>query len=326
MLGRRSLIHGLGGLASTGAVGCLGSGRRPTVATVAPPLLRVLGTAQDGGLPHAACSCPHCLRAQRSAAHARYVASVAVVGANRRVALIDATPDLRRQLPLLGDVRPRGAAARYTVDRHPLDAIFVSHAHLGHYTGLAQLGFEAVSAEAVPTHVTPKMAEFLRSNAPWQQLVDHDNLVLVPSEPGTAVSFAGLQITPVSVPHRDEYADTVGYRIEGPRRTVLYIPDCKPWSQWAEPPERLFVGVDDALLDGTFFSLDELPGRDVTQTGHPLVRSTMQRFADWVADGGRVHFTHLNHSNPVVDRASAAHREVRARGFFVLEDGVDLSL
>ncbi|MDX1643157.1 MAG: pyrroloquinoline quinone biosynthesis protein PqqB, partial [Thermoanaerobaculia bacterium] len=79
--------------------------------------------------------------------------------------------------------------------------------------------------------------------------------------------------------------------------------------------------VDVALLDGAFYSPDELPGRDLEAIGHPLISDSMDRFQALV-DAGRVeiYFTHLNHSNPVLDPEGPERREVERRGFRVLPE------
>ena len=289
---------------------------------IAGSRLRVLGVAQDGGLPHAACTCERCEAARADPSRAAHVASLALVS-DAGVVLVDATPDLRAQLDLLADVRDAPTAA---VDRAPLDGVLLTHAHVGHYLGLAFLGFEAIHAEAVPVWATPKMGRFLRDNAPWAQLVEKREIDLRALEPGAPLRLGDVAVTAFTVPHRDEYADTVGYRFAGPHATVVYIPDTEPWSRWSAPVEETLHGADIALLDGTFFSADELPGRAVESIGHPLVRDTMDRLAPLVAHGLVVYFTHLNHSNPALDPASPERKEMEARGFHVLEEGQEIPL
>jgi pyrroloquinoline quinone biosynthesis protein B len=290
------------------------------------PGLLVLGTAQDGGFPHAACRCERCAAARRDPRLARRVASLAVVlPAERRVYLIDATPDIAVQLEALAPLRPAPAGR---VDRSPVDGVLLTHAHVGHYLGLAHFGFEAIHTRALPTWATPRMARFLSTNGPWDQLVRLGNLELRPVEPGSTIQLGdAVAATPIAVPHRDEYSDTVAYLLRGPRRAVLYVPDTDAWRSWQPPlPERL-AGVDVALLDGTFYSPEELPGRDVSKIGHPLITETMDLLGEAVRAGGlRVFFTHLNHSNPVLDAGSAARRALEARGFAVLAEGQEFPL
>lgn len=288
--------------------------------------LRVLGTAQDGGIPHAACDGPHCTAAREDPARRRLVASLAIVlpGAGE-VYLVDAGPDLREQLDRLRDVR---RPPREGVDRSPVDGAFLTHAHIGHYLGLAFFGYEAVHTRDLPLYVSARMAAFLRDNGPWSQLVSLDNVRLVEVEPGSPVALGdGVSVTALRVPHRDELSDTLAFRFEGPGQRVLYLPDCDPWRSWGSAAEELVRSVDVALLDGTFYSLGELPGRSIEEIGHPLISDSMDRFESLVRAGDtRIYFTHLNHSNPVLEPDGPERREVERRGFRVLEDLDEIGL
>ncbi len=315
--------HGIDGSRPTGSQPASPplSGSRP-----AGPFLRVLGTAQDGGFPHAACDGVRCAAARENPALRRLVASLALVLPDAgEVYLIDATPDIREQLDRLADVRD---APDDGVDRAPVDGVFLTHAHIGHYLGLAFLGFEAIHTRDLPVWATPRMAAFLSGQGPWDQLVRLGNISLEELRQGTPVSLAGgVAIEPLWVPHRDEYTDTVGFRITGPSRTVLYIPDTDPWRLWPEPLERALEGVDIALLDGAFYSADELPGRKVEEIRHPLVGETIERLAPLVDAGPLVvYFTHINHSNPVLTPDSPERRAVEARGFRILDELAEIDL
>lgn len=289
------------------------------------PHLRVLGTAQDGGLPHAACTCERCEAARADPTRARRIASIALVLPSKsQVFLFDATPDIRPQLHAVRDV---GEPVAGKVDRKPVDGVFLTHAHLGHYTGLAFLGFEAVHAEGIPVYATPKMVELLGGNAPWDQLVRLGEIEPEPLAPGEPLRLGPVTVTPVEVPHRNEYADTVAFVVKGPRKKVLYVPDTEPWSRWSAEATALLSSVDVAIVDGTFYSPDELPGRAVSSIGHPLMTDTMDMLEERVRDGALVvYFTHFNHSNPVLDPGGPERRAVEARGFFVLDDGRTLPL
>ncbi len=290
------------------------------------PFVRVLGTAQDGGLPHAACSCVRCEAARREPARRRLVASLALVlPASGKVLLVDATPDLGEQLERVADLRGPAAGR---VDRAPVDGVLLTHAHVGHYLGLAFFGREVVATSGMPVWATARMGAFLRDNGPWSQLVGLGNLELRILEPGRPFTVGdGVEVTAIQVPHRDEFSDTVAFLLRGPRKTLLYVPDTDAWSSWPKPLVEVLAGVDVALLDATFYSLDELPGRNLSEVPHPLVTQTMDLLQEPVRAGSlSVFFTHFNHSNPALDPASAARAEILRRGFFVLEDGQELAL
>jgi pyrroloquinoline quinone biosynthesis protein B len=273
----------------------------------------VLGIAQDGGVPHIGCRQEACVAARRDPARRQRVAALGLVDerSGRRF-LVDATPDLPSQIETLH----RGAA--WPDPKRPLDGILLTHAHVGHYTGLMYLGREALAARAVPVYATPRMAGFLRANGPWGQLVALGQVELRELVPGREVALsADLAVTALVVPHRDEYSDTVGFRIRGPSRSLLFIPDIDKWERWDRPIEKEAAAVDAALLDGTFEDAAEVPGRDLSDIPHPLVGETVARLA-----GARAHvfFIHLNHTNRLLWDESA-RRRLLARGFDVARDG-----
>jgi len=318
---RRSLVLSAALACGPGPAASPGDGP----AAPADPALHVLGTAQDGGLPHAACTCERCARAHASPAHARLVASVAIV-TRGEAHLIDATPDLPAQLARLATLTGPSQGA---VDRAPLAGLFLTHAHVGHYLGLAWLGFEAINTRGTPVHASPRMISFLERNAPWDQLIALGNIAPVPLTHDPVPLPADVRVTAITVPHRDEYTDTLGFVIAGPRTTVLYVPDSAPWSQWSPSlPDVLATHrVRVALLDGSFASADELPGRDLATLAHPLMRETMDLLQPRVDSRElRVIFTHMNHSNPAVDPASPAAQEASRRGFEVAVDGLVIPL
>jgi len=290
------------------------------------PRLVALGTAQDGGFPHAACECAQCERARIHPRDARLIASLALVlPSPTRTYLIDATPDIRPQLDRLRTLRGTTGSR---VERVPVDGVFLTHAHLGHYTGLAFFGYESIHTSGVPVFCTPSMARYLESNGPWSQLVRLKNIELRPTEPGRTIDLdGGVTVTSIRVPHRDEYADTVGFVFRGPTRSALYIPDTDSWSAWTPSLIKALEGIDVAILDATFFSTAELPGRDVSEIGHPLVTASMDLLGPLVNAGKlEVYFTHLNHSNPAIFADGPEHREIEERGFAVLADGQEIPL
>jgi pyrroloquinoline quinone biosynthesis protein B len=292
------------------------------------PRIVVLGIAQDGGMPQTGCDCSHCSAARRNPALARHVASLAIHNPQTgHVYLVDATPDLPAQVEMIHAFRPHPEGK---VDRAPVDGILLTHAHIGHYLGLAHLGFESLNTKGIPVWASPRMAAYLRANGPWSQLVRLENIALREFQPGQLFDLeAGISVKAIQVPHRDEYSDTMAFLIRGPQKTFLYVPDTDSWKAWPKPLTDVLRDekVDIALLDGTFYSPDELPDRDVTKIKHPLITGTMDLLAPLVKAGKvRVWFTHLNHSNPAFEKNGAARRAIEARGFRVVEEGEEIGL
>jgi pyrroloquinoline quinone biosynthesis protein B len=289
-------------------------------ATPEAPYVVVLGTAQDGGLPQIACDAACCRAARAEPARRRLVTSLLLVDPRSgKRWLFDATPDLPEQVE-----RARAHAHPTGAGRPALfDGVFLTHGHMGHYAGLLALGREAYGSAPQTVHASASMAAFLRANAPWSLLVDARHVELAELAPGAPVALApDLTVTPLAVPHRQELSDTLAFVIRGPDRALLYLPDVDAWERMDPPIEALLAGVDVALLDATFFDGAELPGRDLATIPHPAIVHSLARFAPLAAEErAKVRFTHLNHTNPAADPASAAAARVTSGGMAVARDG-----
>ncbi|MFC1513990.1 MBL fold metallo-hydrolase [candidate division KSB1 bacterium] len=291
---------------------------------IALPKIVALGIIQDGGLPQIGCDCERCTAARKDLSSPKYVSSLGIVTSAKKTYVIDATPDFKHQ----ADILSRSAQRIGKNSRNPVDGVFLTHAHMGHYTGLMQLGFEAVSSDNIPVYCTQDMAHFIENNAPWDLLLRKNNIVLRPLMDGISINLdREIDVRPVWVPHRQEYTDTVGFIISGSTNRVLYIPDIDRWEDWEHKIEEVLQEVTIAILDGSFYSGDELPGRDMTQIPHPTISTTMERLKGKFDPAvTKVYFTHFNHTNPVLNRDSAVRDTIRENGFYVLEQNQEISL
>ncbi len=280
------------------------------------PFTILLGIAQDGGVPQAGTK-EH--KGWDDALYSRKVVSLGIIDPmTSQRWMIDATPDFREQLHVMDAVFPiKGVLG--------LDGIFLTHAHIGHYTGLMFLGLESYGAERVPVYAMPRMGLFLAQNGPWDQLVRNFNIVLRDlSDRNPVVMNKKLKITPYKVPHRQEYSEVVGFVVEGPNRSVLYIPDIDKWELWDEQGVRvedIIAEVDVAYLDGTFFAPGEIPGRDMSSFPHPMITKSMDRFSVLPdEERAKIRFIHLNHTNPALWPDTPARKTIEDRGFRVAEE------
>ncbi len=232
--------------------------------------LIVLGIAQDGGYPQAGCQKKCCKAAWLDPTRKRWVSSVAVVDrTSGQRWVFDCSPDFRDQLALLDKIAP-------VQDSPGISGILLTHAHIGHYTGLMHLGREAMGTKGIPVYAMPRMRAFLTENGPWSQLVKLDNIHLKPLVDGKTIKLSPrLAVTPFMVPHRDEFSETVGFKIQSNQKTVAYLPDIDKWSRWNQSIEQLIENVEIAYLDGTFFSDGELPGRNMSLIPHPFVQESI---------------------------------------------------
>ena len=276
--------------------------------------LIVLGTAQDGGAPQMGHNDDP---AWRDASLKRTATCLGLVDrASGRRWMFDATPDIREQLHRFDSVAPPAGNA--------LDGVFLTHAHMGHYTGLMFFGHEGMGVRDLPVHVMPRMANYLSGNGPWSQLVRLGNVALKPLGDGKPIALGRVSVTPFFVPHREEFSEVVGFHIDGPSKKVLFIPDIDRWEDWDAQGVRIedeIAKVDVAYLDGTFYADGELAGRDMSKVPHPTIASSMKRFAPLSSrEKSKIRFIHLNWSNPARFVGSHARREVLANGFAVAEE------
>ncbi|MEM9820156.1 MAG: MBL fold metallo-hydrolase, partial [Bacteroidota bacterium] len=214
---------------------------------------------------------------------------------------------------------------------HPtfsLAGIFLTHAHIGHYTGLMHLGREAMGAKEVPVYAMPRMKTYLETNGPWSQLVDLKNIRLQALKTDSSFQLTPqLRVDALLVPHRDEFSETVGFLIQSPNKKALFIPDIDKWHLWDRDILQLIRAVDYAFLDGTFFENGEIPGRDMSEIPHPFVEESMQLFDVLAAkDRAKVHFIHFNHTNPILQFNSEAQRMVQQRGYNIAKEGMLFSM
>lgn len=287
------------------------------------PFALVLGTAQDGGLPQMAGNAPEDLAARQDPKLRRLVASLLVVdpGSEERF-LIDATPDIREQVAIGDQVAPQDetdAAGRPAL----FDAIALTHAHMGHYTGLMHFGREAYGARGQRVLASDRMARFLETNGPWDLLVKLKHIQIERFVKDTPLRLnARLSITPIQVPHRDEYSDTYAFVVAGPARKILWLPDIDKWERWNRRIEDLIAGVDVAYLDGSFFDEGEVPGRATAEIPHPFITESIRRFSNLPEkERAKIVFVHLNHTNPAATPGSDAERAVTRARMQVAQEG-----
>jgi len=287
-----------------------------TSTSVSETSLIVLGTIQDAGSPHIACKKECCASLFENPDPKRKVVSLGIADPkNNFTALFEATPDISTQVKILS-----GTIAS---EKELPDAIFTTHAHIGHYTGLQYLGKEATNASEVSVHAMPRMKKFLETNGPWNQLVSNKNIIISElKEQVEVVLTDNLTVIPFSVPHRDEYSETAGFIIEGPSKRVLFIPDIDKWEQWDRSIIELVASVDYAFLDATFYHGAEINLRDISEIPHPFIIESMELFKDLSSEEkAKIHFIHFNHTNPVLDTDSKAYEKTISNGFNIARYG-----
>jgi pyrroloquinoline quinone biosynthesis protein B len=288
---------------------------------VSEVILNVLGTAQDGGLPHPNCFCDNCKRALTDSRFKRMASSLAIfLPDEEQWHLIEATPDMREQIARF--------QMRYGMQSQLMSSIFLTHAHIGHFPGLMFLGKEAINSKELPVMAGKKMKKLLENHAPWSQLTALHNIDVQEMEERVAIRLSSeVTVTPLLVPHRNEFSETYAFWIEGPSKKVLFIPDIDRWDEWDLDIRKLAEEADICFLDGTFHSPDDLASinRDFRQIPHPLMSETME-LLQGLAGETEIYFIHLNHSNPVLHQDERLRKEMEANGFFIAEEEMEFRL
>jgi len=278
------------------------------------PYFVVLGTLQDAGSPQAGCKKKCCEHLFSEPDRTRKVVSLGLIDPQTQTRyLFEAGPDFKTQLYELDHKTGWKNKTPWP------DGIFITHAHIGHYTGLLHLGKEAMDAKSCKVYVLPRMKTFFETNAPWSQLCNTGNILLNTLKADSAITLGDkLSVIALQVPHRDEFSETAGFLIQGPNKSLLFIPDIDKWQKWKVSIVELIREVDYALLDGTFFSADEIKNRNLSEIPHPLVTESMELFKTLEPrDKNKIHFIHFNHTNPLLDSLSSEYKVVEQNGFRV---------
>ncbi len=276
------------------------------------PYVVVLGIEQDGGAPHSGCIDACCKDLWQNNSYEK-VSCLGIVDPNSKKSwIIDATPNFADQYHIITQEH-----------NTKLEGIFLTHAHMGHYSGLLNLGKEVMSTKDIPVFCMPKMKRFLSINSPWNHLIELNNIVLKELKNDIELKLSDqLFIEPFFVPHRDEFSETVGFKIMGINNSVIFIPDIDKWSKWDQNLFKVIQHTSIAFIDGTFYSQNEVPHRNMAEIPHPFITETMELLYSLKSiHKNKVHFIHLNHSNPAIKENSPASNIIKSKQFNVAREG-----
>ena len=283
--------------------------------TIESDYIQVLGIVQDAGYPHIGCE-KDCCKVVSPGDY--FVSCLGLVDkTNNKRYLFDATPDIHNQINLLEKFP----------EANLIDGIFLTHAHIGHYTGLMYLGREGLGGKNIMVYALKRMARFLTKNGPWDQLVKLNNISIQTISNKEFVKLSkNIFVMPIRVPHRDEYSETVGYKIIGKSKKILFIPDIDKWDEWKKSIIEEVKLVDYAFIDGTFYNGTEL-NRDMREIPHPSIEETLQLFSNQpVAERNKIYFIHINHTNPILTNKNGIRDLVESLGFNIAQRGLKFKL
>ena len=276
--------------------------------------IMVLGIAQDGGYPHMGCKKQCCNAAWSNKKLRKNITALALVDPiQKKWWLFEATPDIKAQFQLF-KTQTKGAYPYLP------EGIFITHAHIGHYTGLMEFGREVMGTTKLKVYVLPQFKSYLTNNGPWSQLVKLQNIAIMELNTKLPLAIGDNTIETFTVPHRDEFSETAGFKIILPTKKFLFIPDIDKWNKWDKNIIEEVKKVDIAFLDATFYTNQELANRAMNEVPHPLVIETMDIFkSESVETKQKIYFIHFNHTNPLLwDRTQ--QKEFTKEGFHKAEE------
>ena len=236
----------------------------------------LLGVAQDGARPQAGCIQPCC--AGLTAEDTMFPVSLGIIDDSGDGHLIEATRYLGEQFRIWG--------------APSLDSVWLTHAHFGHVDGLGLFGKETMASRDLDLHVSDEMFHLMEETPQWALMLKQGVFQDKVFQNGEQITKnEDLSIIPIVIPHRDELSDMHAFLICGANKRLLFLPDHDSWQQTLDchhqPDIRSWLRhlqVDIALLDGTFWSEEELGGRSQQDVPHPPVKQTLQLLGERKAD------------------------------------------
>ena len=282
--------------------------------------ITVLGTTQDAGYPHIGCQKKCCNIYYTGIKKKQKVVSLGLIDIkNNGKWLFEATPDISTQLADLD----QNHLKKETI----IDGVFLTHAHIGHYSGLMYFGREALGGKNIKLFTMPRMKKFLSQNGPWSQLVKLENIIFSDLQNDSIITLNDqLKVTPFLVPHRDEFSETIGFKIKGKLKTALFIPDINKWEKWEKDIVEEVKNADFAFLDATFFKDGEIK-RLMSEIPHPFIEETINLFKNETFETkNKVIFIHFNHTNPALQENSPERKKIEKQGFQFAFEGMRVEL
>jgi len=309
--------------------------------------VKILGSAAGGGFPQWNCACRNCSGLRSGTLHARprTQTQIAFSPDNHIWFLIGASPDLRAQILSAPELAPHADAP----GRTPIGGVFLPSADVDTVMGLLHLReFQSFFVFATPAvqcvlkteNRIFKVLERGDSPVQWHVLSNSGRFGCHLSEnPGESptfvcntISLGGLFPDYVSEEFLRAASPedaTLGFLFEQDGKKLFIATSLSGENaEW----KKLAASADVSLIDGTFWSNDELlrtrrTNKTAREVGHLPLSGADGLLAQFPAKTlGRKILIHINNTNPILDEDSPEHRAVLEAGFEIAYDGLDISL
>lgn len=296
--------------------------------------VRILGSAAGGGSPQWNCHCSVCVAVRTGAPGTlpRMQSSLAVRATDRSPwLLVNASPDVHRQLELLDPTAPADAI-RHT----PIGGVLLTDAEIDHCAGLLLL---RESTAPLTLYATEPAHRALQTDWPVLRMLDAwcgiDWHELVADDPSHAVSHDGIAIetftTGHDAPRYQSFPGGPGTSVGVTFRTADHaITYCPTLERWSDALAARFAASDVVLVDGTFWSDDELARhgapepRTATQMGHLPLDGSDGSAVRLAQLDTRVVLVHINNSNPILLEHGPERVRLTELGITVGYDGMEV--
>ncbi len=279
--------------------------------------VHILGSAAGGGLPQWNCACANCAAARTGKIPSQTQSSIAVGAESKDFQnwwLINASPDLARQIENTPQLQPRSQPLRNT----RIAGVFLTSADIDHALGLLLLRerenplvvYAADETRAALEWLTGVLARFC--GIEWRKISgDFQRL-------DGAASFRAIDL-----PHSVAFQ----FRDEAAGGTALFTPNV---GELTGQLRDAMAASDVVLFDGTFWSNDELAAvrsgaRSAREMNHlPISDGSLDFLRQ--SQARRKIYTHINNTNPILMPGSRERAQVEQAGIEIAHDGLEIIL
>ena len=279
--------------------------------------IQILGSAAGGGLPQWNCACVNCVAARAGKIDSQTQSSIAIGAGSEEFHnwwLINASPDLPRQIESATRLQPRRNSSRNT----PIAGVFLTNADIDHALGLLLLRQQEKPIVVYATDET-------RTALAWldRALARFCGIEWRTATPKFQSLASGMAFRAIELPGSVAFQ----FRDDTSGRTALFAPSVGNFTQQL----RDAVHTSDLVMfDGTFWSDGELgrvrPGaRSAREMNHlPINNGSFDVLHQ--SQAHRKIYIHINNTNPILMPGSQERAEVEQAGIEIARDGLEIVL